>query len=62
MSWSKCGLLSLSVEVLRVSIQGKLSNLDQWNLGLWPNFGNIVDVPVVFFTLFEWHDLDVESP
>jgi len=62
MSWSKCGLLSLSVEVLRVSIQCKLSNLDQRNFGLWPNFGNIVDIPMVLLTLFECHDLNIEGP
>jgi len=62
MSWSECGLLSLSVEVLRISIQGKLSNLDQRNFGLWPNLGNIVDIPMVLLTLFECHDLNTESP
>jgi len=62
MGRSKCGLLSFRVEVLRISIQGKLSNLDQWNFGLWPNFGNIVDIPMVLLTLFKCHDLYIESP
>jgi len=62
MRWGEGGLLSLSVVVLWVSVQGHLSNLDEWVVTVWPDLGDVKNIESVVVSVFDWHDLNVPSP
>ena len=60
--WGESGLFSLSVEILWISVESKSSNLDEGNLRLWPNLGDIIYVETIFLSLIKWHRLDIPCP
>ena len=60
--WGEGGLLSLSVEVLWVAVQGDLSNLLEWVVAVWPDLSDIVDIKSVGISILFWHDLSIPSP
>jgi len=59
MSWREGGLLDFSEVVLRVSVQNHFTDWDQWVVSVWPDLGDIKDVPFVVESVFFWHSLDV---
>lgn len=52
MRWREGDLLNLSKVVLNIFIQCELSERPQWDLALWPDLGQIEDVPSELFGLF----------
>ena len=61
-AWSESRLLDFGVIVLWVSVEGHLSNLVQWVVGVWPDLGDVEDVESVVLSILFWHKLDVPGP
>lgn len=61
-SWRESRLLSLSMEILWVPVEGEPSNLLKWIVLLWPDFGNVVDVESVVVSVCKRHYLHEPSP
>jgi hypothetical protein len=55
-------LFSFSEVVFGISVQDELANRDKRIVRMWPNLGDIEDIPSVFVAIIDWHDLDVKSP
>lgn len=62
MAWGESRLFNFSKVVVWVSVQNHLSDLDQWVVGMWPDLGNIENVPLILWTIGFWHDLNLQSP
>lgn len=62
MAWSESRLLSFSEVVFRVSVEDEFTNVDEWVVTMWPDLGNIEDVPFVVGSISNWHDLDLQRP
>jgi hypothetical protein len=61
-SWCKGNLLNLSMIVLRIFVQGHLSNRDQGVVRLRPDLSDVKYIVPVFCFVSFWHDLDMHSP
>lgn len=62
MGRGKGNLLSLSVEVLGVTVQSELSNGDKRVVGMRPHLGHVVDIISVVISLSNRHNLDEPRP
>ena len=62
MGWGEGSLLGLSMEIVWVSVEAELTDLDQRHFTLWPDLGDIVGIKSVLLSLVEWHSLDIEGP
>ena len=60
--WRESGLLDLGVIVLWVSIQGQLTDFDEWVIGVRPHLGDIKNIESVVFSILLWHQLNEPSP
>ena len=59
---SERDLLDLGVVIRRVAVKFKVSDVDQWVIGVRPNFGEIEGVDLVAIGIGLGHDLDGEAP
>lgn len=55
-------MLSLGMEVLWVPVEGELTDLLQRVVGVRPDFGDVVDVESVLFSVGNWHHLNEKGP
>ena len=62
MAWGESNLLSLGVEVLWVPVEGELSDLLEWVVGVRPDLGDVVNVESVLGGVSNWHHLNVKGP
>jgi len=64
--WTEGGLLNFGKVILCVLIQDDLTNLSQWELGLWPDVGQVEDIDLLLLPkllgLLRRHGLDVHGP
>lgn len=55
-------MLDLGEVVLRVLVEGELAEWSQWDLLLWPDLGQVEDVPAELLGLLRREDLNVDGP
>lgn len=61
-SWGESGLLSLSVETLRVLVENNSANFLERIVGMRPDLGDVIDVKAVVFGICDGHHLGIPSP
>jgi hypothetical protein len=66
-TWNQVGrgegdLLDFSKVVLDILVKGEFSKWLQWDLLLWPDLGQIEDIPTELFSLLGREDLNVDRP
>lgn len=56
------GLLDLCKVILGVFVQDELADWAKWELGVWPDLGEIQDVVAEFLSLLRGHGLHIDCP
>jgi hypothetical protein len=60
--WGEGNLFNFGKVVLNILVEGELSDLSQWDLLLWPDLGQVEDVPAELLSFFWRENLDVDGP
>lgn len=60
--WREGDLFGLCMEVLRIPVEGQLSNSLKRVVFVWPDLCDVVDIESVIGCICKWHDLNVQSP
>ena len=62
MRWREGDLLDFRKVVLDVPGEGELAKWSQWDLALWPDLGQVENVPAELLGLLRREDLNVDGP
>lgn len=62
MRWTECDLLNFGEVVAWIAIQHQFADLDQWELTVRPDLGQIKWIKLPLLGLLEGHHLDVHRP
>jgi hypothetical protein len=62
MSWTEGSLLHILEVVLVVSVEDQLSKFYGRIICMWPDLGDIKDVPFILQSVNFWHHLHLNSP